>query len=104
MLQMIGRSAHSAFRLAKLLNVIQGKSDDIASLRSEYRYFIEVTDDHKLTTEEQKVLSSLLEAKVRQSASEEGTVFFLVTPRPGTISPWSSKATDIVLNLSLIHI
>ena len=81
MLQMIGRSAHSAFRLAKLLNVIQGKSDDIASLRSEYRYFIEVTDDHKLTTEEQEVLSSLLEGKVRQSGSEEGTVFFLVTPR-----------------------
>jgi len=24
--------------------------------------------------------------------------FFLVTPRPGTISPWSSKATDIVHN------
>ena len=104
MLQMIGRSAHSAFRLAKLLNVIQGKSDDIASLRSEYRYFIEVTDDHKLTTEEQKVLSSLLEAKVRQSGSEEGTVFFLVTPRPGTISPWSSKATDIVLNSGIKNV
>ena len=28
----------------------------------------------------------------------EGDNFFLVTPRPGTISPWSSKATDIVLN------
>ena len=98
MLQMIGRSAHSAFRLAKLLSAIQGEISDISSLRSEYRYFIDVTDDHELTTQEQTVLSSLLEAQVAPSVSGEGEGFFLVTPRPGTISPWSSKATDIVLN------
>ena len=98
MLQMIGRSAHSAFRLAKLLNAIQGESSDISSLRSEYRYFIDVTDDHQLTTQEQTVLSSLLEGQVTASVNGEGDNFFLVTPRPGTISPWSSKATDIVLN------
>lgn len=98
MLQMIGRSAHSAFRLAKLLNAIQGESSDISSLRSEYRYFIDVTDDHQLTTQEQTVLSSLLEGQVTASVNGEGDDFFLVTPRPGTISPWSSKATDIVLN------
>ncbi|AIR63521.1 hypothetical protein [Cedecea neteri] len=33
----------------------------------------------------------------------EGTLL-LVTPRPGTISPWSSKATDIAHNCDLPQI
>ena len=34
--------------------------------------------------------------ELRQSASDE--IQILVTPRVGTISPWSSKATDIFKN------
>ncbi len=98
MLQMIGHAAHSTFRLAKLLNAIQDNIAEISGLRSEYRYFIDVTDDHVLTTDEQSLLETLLEATMTTSISEADETFFLATPRPGTISPWSSKATDIVLN------
>ena len=43
-------------------------------------------------------LSALLEER---PAGTAGAKLFLVTPRLGTISPWSSKATDIVLNCDL---
>ena len=31
-------------------------------------------------------------------------LFLLVTPRPGTISPWSSKSTDIAHNCGLAKV
>src|SRR5512139_2579874 len=37
--------------------------------------------------------------KIRSEAAQLGLK--LVTPRPGTISPWSSKATDILKNCGL---
>lgn len=98
MLQMIGRSAHSAFRLAKLLGLLQHKNSNITALRSEYRYFIDTKYEHKLTEVEQSLMAALLEAKVCEATIESEQTFFLITPRPGTISPWSSKATDIVHN------
>lgn len=98
MLQLIGRSAHSAFRLAKLLASVQQQVSSVTNLTSEYRYFIEVDGDSDLSVNEQSVIETLLEAKQQASASLESENFFLVTPRPGTISPWSSKATDIVHN------
>ena len=63
MLQMIGRSAHSAFRLAKLLALLQENNSNITALRSEYRYFIEPKDEHELNPTEQDLLSTLLEAR-----------------------------------------
>jgi phosphoribosylformylglycinamidine synthase len=101
MLQMIGRSAHSTFRLAKLLSLLQENNSNITALRSQYRYFIDTKDEHQLTESEQDCLVSLLEAKVSADSAEEAEAFFLVTPRPGTISPWSSKATDIIHNSGL---
>jgi phosphoribosylformylglycinamidine synthase len=104
MLQMIGRSAHSAFRLAKLLGLLQHKNSSIVALRSEYRYFIDTKDEHELTEAEQSLMAALLEAKVCETTQESEQTFFLITPRPGTISPWSSKATDIVHNSGLATI
>tara|TARA_R110002050_G_scaffold1244_1_gene8475 strand:+ start:14201 stop:18085 length:3885 start_codon:yes stop_codon:yes gene_type:complete len=101
MLQLIGRSALSAFRLEKLLTTIQAQLDNVLALRTEYRYFIEVDGDGELSPAEQTVVSTLLEADLRSSDAATDESFFLVTPRPGTISPWSSKATDIAHNSGL---
>jgi phosphoribosylformylglycinamidine synthase len=101
MLQMIGHSAHSTFRLAKLIGLLQQNNNNITAIRSEYRYFVESRDEHELTSSEQDLLTTLLEAKVMQVEPGDDETFFLVTPRPGTISPWSSKATDIVHNSGL---
>jgi phosphoribosylformylglycinamidine synthase len=100
MLQLIGRSAHSSFRLAKLLSSVQALVPSITAISSEYRYFVELVDAQTLTAEQNKVLETLLEAKATDTNGNADN-FILVTPRPGTISPWSSKATDIVHNSGL---
>jgi len=104
MLQLIGRSAHSAFRLAKLLSSLQAQLPSVASLRSEYRYFIEVKGNADLSANEQSVVETLLEATNDDSQAAGNEHFFLVTPRPGTISPWSSKATDIAHNSGVSNV
>lgn len=98
MQQMIGRSAHSAFRLGKLLTSVQAQIETVLSLRSEYRYFIEIEGEGELSATDQTILETLLEAQVTNIDASDDEHFFLVTPRPGTISPWSSKATDIAHN------
>lgn len=104
MLQLIGCSAFSVFRLNKLLASIQAEVDGVVAIRSEYRYFIEVEGDSDLSEAEQSVLETLLEADTKSSEAAADEKFFLVTPRPGTISPWSSKATDIAHNSGLTNI
>ncbi|RLA01708.1 MAG: phosphoribosylformylglycinamidine synthase, partial [Gammaproteobacteria bacterium] len=104
MLQLIGRSAFSIFRLNKLLASIQTDIEGVEAIRSEYRYFIEVEGESNLSTAEQSVLETLLEAELKNSEAAVNEKFFLVTPRPGTISPWSSKATDIAHNSGLTNI
>jgi len=104
MLQMIGRSAHSAFRLDKLLTSVQTQLETVLEIRSEYRYFIEIEGEGELSAADQKVVQTLLEAEIRGSEATDDEAFFLVTPRPGTISPWSSKATDIAHNSGVINV
>ena len=98
MLQLTGRSAHSTFRLAKLLSSVQAVVPSVTAITSEYRYFVELAAESALSASDTTVLETLFEANVVVEAAQEGDNFFLVTPRPGTISPWSSKATDIVHN------
>ncbi len=104
MLQMIGRPAHSDFRIEKLLSSVKTLVSSVFELKSEYRYFIEIENEGTLSAEDLSVLGTLLEATVSDSEVSEDENFFLVTPRPGTISPWSSKATDIAHNSGLTDI
>ncbi|WP_438970099.1 phosphoribosylformylglycinamidine synthase [Methylophaga sp.] len=98
MLQLTGRPAFSAFRLEKLLNTIQSEVAPVTAIRTEYRYFVEIEGECFLPADEHNVILTLLEAQDHTKEAEAGEHFFLVTPRPGTISPWSSKATDIAVN------
>ena len=98
MLQLIGRPAFSAFRLEKLLSTIQAEVASVTAIRTEYRYFVEIEGECILPAKEQELVETLLQAKVADSEPQSDESFFLVTPRPGTISPWSSKATDIAEN------
>jgi phosphoribosylformylglycinamidine synthase len=100
MLQLIGRPAFSAFRLDKLLATLQANWPAVQSIKTEYRYFVEVDSDGALSPKDKTILETLLEATLvaETDLSETDGEFFLVTPRPGTISPWSSKATDIAHN------
>ena len=95
MLQLTGAPALSAFRLAKLLARLSALQPAVDGVDARFIHFIDL--ERALQAAELAILERLLtygpriEAALREG---EGEPLFVV-PRPGTISPWSSKATDI---------
>jgi phosphoribosylformylglycinamidine synthase len=93
-----GISALSDFREAKLLARLQVIDSSIKNVDAEYLHLADV--DAKLSETEDKQLKQLTTYGSPFNGSNDGKLY-LVVPRPGTISPWSSKATDIVHNSGL---
>jgi len=89
-----GTAAFSASRLA-LLQKSVGETVPGVGLTAEHWYFVEL--DGTLDADEAARLKELLGVPALLPAPPGG-VLLLVTPRLGTISPWSSKATDIARN------
>jgi len=94
-----GSSAFSASRLAKLLSQVQEIASDVTALNAEYMHFAHT--EGELSADQLSVLGKLLEYGPKSEAVSESGQLFLVVPRAGTISPWSSKATDIAHNCGL---
>jgi phosphoribosylformylglycinamidine synthase len=97
-LQLRGPRALSQFRLAKLLASLQKIDPGLRSLSAEYRYLVEL--ERALEPHESRTLLALLDDGGPPPGEEDGSIF-LVVPRLGTVSPWSSKATDIARNCGL---
>jgi phosphoribosylformylglycinamidine synthase len=91
-----GDAAFSAFRLQRLQGRLVAAVSDIESVVADYWHV--VAQKRVLDADERAKLATLLEEK---TAGAEAGELFLVAPRLGTISPWSSKATDIALNCDL---
>ncbi|MGA7478927.1 MAG: phosphoribosylformylglycinamidine synthase, partial [Azonexus sp.] len=91
-----GDAAFSAFRLQRLQARLVGAVSDIESVVADYWHV--VAQKRALNADERAKLATLLEEK---AAGAEAGELFLVAPRIGTISPWSSKATDIAWNCDL---
>ncbi|MEJ2514634.1 MAG: phosphoribosylformylglycinamidine synthase [Gammaproteobacteria bacterium] len=99
MLALPGAPALSRFRLHKLLESLRGVCPAVRSVGARYIHFADLARD--LTDDEHRVLERLLTyGPSRAAAAPDGTLV-LVVPRFGTISPWSSKATDIAHNCGL---
>jgi phosphoribosylformylglycinamidine synthase len=95
----IGSPALSSFRQDKLLIQIQELTPIVSQITSHFVHFVDA--DKTLSDDENSVLEKLLRyGPYMAETSSEGELF-LVVPRAGTISPWSSKATDIANNCSL---
>jgi phosphoribosylformylglycinamidine synthase len=93
MLILRGSPALSQFRLQKLLESLAASGIPARAISAEFVHVAETTAD--LTAAEQTVLEKLLTyGPSRAPVAVEGCLQ-VVAPRPGTISPWSSKATDI---------
>ena len=92
-----GRPAFSNFRMSALTNALQTAAPEleIETIDAVEVYFIESTHALDDTTSERAF--NLLAAE--SHFNREGG--FFVTPRKGTISPWSTKATDIFHNCAL---
>ncbi len=94
MFQLRGSIALSFFRQKKLLATLKAQFPDIFSIKAEFTHFI--NDEQALTQDELTLLNNLLDSGEEKNAKKPNGQLFLVTPRFGTISPWSSKATDIL--------
>src|SRR5690606_13601108 len=91
-LKLRGAPALSSSRQERLSRAVGEVLPKLAGLAAEYWYFVEISAP--LDAEETARLIDLLDAHPA-SAALPGGALHLVVPRLGTISPWSSKATDI---------
>jgi len=99
MLILRGAPALSDFRLNKLAERIESSVGVKVELYAEFYHFAEI--EQQLSDSEQAVLDRILRYGPALASHEPAGRQVLVTPRPGTISPWSSKATDIAHNCGL---
>ncbi|WP_440874342.1 phosphoribosylformylglycinamidine synthase [Thalassotalea sp. PLHSN55] len=94
-----GAPALSEFRVKKLLAQCAQLQLPVTDIYAEYAHFAHLSAE--LSQEEFQVLQQLLKYGPTIEEHEPVGQFLLVTPRPGTISPWSSKSTDIAHNCGL---
>ncbi|MCE5181697.1 MAG: phosphoribosylformylglycinamidine synthase [Betaproteobacteria bacterium] len=99
MLKLRGGNALSSFRLEKLVQGLSGTAPAISHVYAEYQHF--TATRRALEAPELAVLEKILAYGPASSAEEPQGELFLVVPRLGTISPWSSKATDIASHCGL---
>ncbi len=93
MLELRGGAALSDFRLAKLLGRLRAIWPALRSLETRQVFFVDASG--ALAASALRQLAELLQATAPPADSRAGAQMVLVLPRFGTISPWSSKATDI---------
>lgn len=98
MIQLRGPAALSAFRIAKLMPLVAAVAPAVRALSARFVHFIDI--DREPTSTERTVLDALLQYGPQETAGQADAMGAVVlelrvVPRPGTISPWSSKATDI---------
>ena len=99
MLILRGGQAATPFRLQQQLQSVQNIAPEITALESHWIYFTE--NSGVLPSEQIGTLRSLLSVEEAFSSSYKLNEQVIVSPRIGTISPWSSKATDIVEHCGL---
>ena len=98
-LSLRGQTALSSFRIDQLNQQARKLHlPEQAQLSSEFWYFIH--SDAVLSANDVHRLCDLLTAE-QPSSTERSEQLCLITPRLGTISPWSSKATDIARNCGI---
>lgn len=123
LLTLAGPTAYSPFRVNELINNINTtvNSSAVVGIRTVYVHYVSVAEASDLASnaEKRSLLDALLEYDTKPDTSDsltaslleslsdssdalpENTYLLRVIPRPGTISPWSSKATNIVQSCGL---
>nr|VFJ57546.1 MAG: phosphoribosylformylglycinamidine synthase [Candidatus Kentron sp. FW]VFJ60438.1 MAG: phosphoribosylformylglycinamidine synthase [Candidatus Kentron sp. FW] len=104
-LSISGSPALSSFRRQKLLGEIRGRVPRVSSLHARFVHFIEL-NRQPLTDEESERLASILDYGAHDDESNaslgsDSGQSVLIVPRTGTVSPWSSKASDIAHHCGL---
>ena len=97
-----GSAALSSFRLDKIRQEAARLGVALGGLNARYWHFLEL--DGELDAAAAQQLARTLDYGTPADSPTANDVQLLVTPRPGTISPWSSKATDILRNSGLAQL
>ena len=100
LLSLRGRNALSPFRIAKLLSNLA--ETRISGITADFWHFVQTA--RGLSAAERATLESILTYGPHAAEHADAGELLLVIPRPGTISPWASKATDIAHNCGLAAI
>ena len=107
-----GSSALSPFRIEKILSQLGQQGANIKHLYAEFRHFIWVENNGAnfgLNATQHETLKQILtygptlQVDDLNSNSPQGDLL-VVIPRIGTISPWASRATDIVQHCGLENV
>src|SRR5450432_2108332 len=93
MLSLLGAPALSDFRLQRLLADLRRINPGINAVASRFVHFVELADP--MSDAQLLLLNRLLTYGPDIAPGAERGDKLTVTPRVGTVSPWSSKATDI---------
>ncbi len=93
MLILRGSPALSPFRLQKLLLDLIAAGLPAQAVSAEFVHVVET--EVELAADHRATLDQLLTYGPTRAAAAVTGLVQVVAPRPGTISPWSSKATDI---------
>ena len=102
MLELCGAPALSPFRSEKLFGQLTNAVEGVQAIYAEFMHFVDT--EAELGDADQVVLDRLLTYGPSADRQEPAGILFLVVPRPGTMSPWSTKATDITRNCGLRQI
>jgi phosphoribosylformylglycinamidine synthase len=92
MLILRGPAAETVFRLDKLKAEIAALVPAVTGVTARFRHYVSL--ERALSDPESAVLDALLDYGERSDVGDASQAVYVV-PRLGTISPWSSKATDI---------
>ncbi len=97
MLELPGAAALSDFRIAKLRATLEEIDPALAAISARFVHFVDI--ERELTAPQRTLLERLLTYGPRESPGVQirarAGAEIVIVPRFGTISPWSSKATDI---------
>ena len=97
-----GSAALSSFRIEKIRQEAARLGIALGEFTARYWHFLEL--DGELDASASQQLAKTLDYGSPILTPSADDVQLVVTPRPGTISPWSSKATDILKNSGLIQL
>jgi phosphoribosylformylglycinamidine synthase len=94
-----GSAALSQFRIEKIQSQLSQNDANIKHFYAEFRHFI--WTDAVLSDAQHSTLKQILTYGPTMQAEDPQGELLLVIPRIGTISPWASRATDIVKHCGL---
>ncbi|KRG86524.1 MULTISPECIES: phosphoribosylformylglycinamidine synthase [Stenotrophomonas] len=98
MIVLEGAAALSPFRRERLESRLQSIAADLRITGAWHVYFTQATDAAAV---DQATLGRILQAQPQPAGAAAGSLSRYVVPRLGTLSPWSSKATELVRGAGL---